>query len=116
MSTTWRKRWRRELVSERSSEQVSKFAHRLWDSYKSSEVRVGPGEVILSFGQVVPPAILPGTPEQQAEQLAEHEYLPVRTVARLGLNRARLEELVGMLQQTLANYDQAHQAMEEEGL
>jgi hypothetical protein len=78
--------------------------------------QIGPGEVILSFGQVVPPAILPGTPEQQAEQLAEHEYLPVRTVARLGLNRARLEELVGMLQQTLANYDQAHQAMEEEGL
>jgi len=29
------KRWRRELVFERPSEQVSKFAHRLWDSYRT---------------------------------------------------------------------------------
>jgi hypothetical protein len=76
--------------------------------------QIGPGEVILTFGQVVPPPILPGTPEQQAEQIAEVEYLPVRTVARLGLNRARLVELIGVLEQTLANYDQAHQALEEE--
>jgi hypothetical protein len=75
--------------------------------------QIGPGEVILNFGQVTPPAIMPGTPEQQAEQLAQYTYVPVRTVARLGLNRAKLEEFIGVLQQTLANYDQAHQQLEE---
>lgn len=75
--------------------------------------QTGTGDIILNFGAVVPPPILPGTPEQQAEQLGEYTYVPVRAVARLGLNRTNLEQLIGVLHQTLANYDQTVQAMGE---
>jgi hypothetical protein len=71
---------------------------------------VGPGEVILNFGAVMPPPILPGTP---VEELQEYTYVPVTAAARLGLNRTNLEQLIGVLQQTLANHDQVVQAMGE---
>lgn len=75
--------------------------------------QIGPGEMILNFGAAVPPLILPGTPEQQTEQLAEYTYVPVRTVARLGMTRANVEQLIMTLQQTLVNYDQVAQATGE---
>lgn len=65
-----------------------------------------PNEVVLNIGATILPIILPGDPERQAEQLAEYEYISIKTIARLGLNRLTLEQLIGVLQQTLSNYDQ----------
>lgn len=67
------------------------------------------GEVLLSFGQAAPPPVL-GTPEQQAEQVAQTAYVPVRSVARLGLTRDHLVQIIDALQQTLVNYDQSRPA------
>jgi hypothetical protein len=72
---------------------------------------VGPGEVILNLGAVIPPPILPGSPDE--ELLQEYTYVPIKTVARLGLTRRNLEQFIGVLQQTLANHDQAVQATGE---
>lgn len=68
-------------------------------------------EIVLSIGQMTPPVLM-GTREQIIEQARQVSYVPVRTVARLGLTRGRLQELMDVLQQTLANYDRAQQARE----
>jgi hypothetical protein len=62
------------------------------------------GEFFLSLGQLTPPPLV-GTPEQQAEQAQQISYVPIKPVARLGLTRLGVEELIGVLQQTLQNYD-----------
>jgi hypothetical protein len=61
-------------------------------------------EVVLTFGQLTPPVLL-GTPEQRAQQVERLGYIPVKTVARFGLTRERLEELIGVLQTTARNFD-----------
>lgn len=75
-------------------------------------------EVILSFGQLTPPALL-GTPEQQQQQARDIPFLAVRPVARMGLTRAGLDQLIDVLQQTQRNYDEVQrqkaQSVEEGG-
>jgi hypothetical protein len=57
----------------------------------------------------MPPLL--GTPEQQAAQLEQIAYVPIKPVVRLGFTRSRLEEIIGVLQQTISNYDQARRTM-----
>ncbi len=66
--------------------------------------QVNAGEVTLTFGQASAPMLL-GTVEEQKAQAAQLPFVPVRSVARLGLTPARLRELVGILQQTLNRAD-----------
>jgi hypothetical protein len=66
-------------------------------------------EVILTFGQLAPPAILGETQEEREKQLASITRLPIKPVARLALTRAGLEQLVTVLHQTLENHDKAQQ-------
>ena len=61
-------------------------------------------EFILTFGQFAPPALL-GTEEERKAQARELSFIQVKVLARLTLTRSRLEELVGVLQETIANYD-----------
>lgn len=61
-------------------------------------------EMLLTFGQFAPPALI-GTEEERKEQALELSFLPVKVLARFALTRSRLEELVRVLQDTLANYD-----------
>jgi hypothetical protein len=61
-------------------------------------------DVILTLGQLSPP-VLVGTPEERLEEATRLGYVPVKAVARFGLTRQRLAELIGVLQQTAANYD-----------
>ncbi len=70
-----------------------------------------PGEFVLSIGQVTPPALL-GTPEQIAEQAADVTYVPVRPIVRVGFTRARMQELIAVLQANLDNHDRAMQGMD----
>lgn len=70
-----------------------------------------PGEFMLAIGQATPPAIL-GTPEEMAEQLAGYTYVPVRTIARVGITRQRLQELIAVLQANLDNHDRATQGLD----
>lgn len=56
-------------------------------------------EVILTFGQLTPPTLL-GTHEQQQEQMKDIPFVPVKPVARLGLTKAGLDQLIDVLEQT----------------
>jgi len=63
-------------------------------------------EFIVAFGQASPPILL-GTQEQRTQQLKQINFIPIKTIARLGFTRTRLQELVTVLQQNLDNYDRA---------
>lgn len=62
-------------------------------------------EFILTFGQFAPPALL-GTPEERLEEARSISFVSIKVLARFGLTRARVEELIGVLEQTLKNYDE----------
>jgi hypothetical protein len=64
-------------------------------------------EIVLTFGQITPPVLL-GSPEQRIQQAGRLGFVPVKTVARFGMTRARLEELIGVLQTTARNFDAQH--------
>ena len=68
-------------------------------------------EVILTFGQLAPPAILGETQEERDRQIRDLTHIPIKPVARLALTRAGLEQLVDVLHQTLANHDKAQEFM-----
>src|SRR5688572_30304966 len=68
----------------------------------------GPEEFIVTFGHIAPPPLL-GTPEERLEQARQLSYVPVRAITRIGLTRQRVEELIGVLQQTLSNFDASQQ-------
>jgi hypothetical protein len=59
--------------------------------------------LILTVGQVTPPAVAGATDEEREEQLRSIAYVPIKPVVRLGLTEARARELVATLQ---ANLDQ----------
>jgi hypothetical protein len=63
--------------------------------------------LIVTLGQLTPPAIVGATLEERREQADQIAYVPVKPVVRLGLTEARARELVAILQ---ANLDQLEQA------
>lgn len=66
-------------------------------------------EIILTFGQLAPPAILAESQEERERQLRGMTRIPIKPIARLGLTRAGLEQLVTVLHQTLENYNKAQE-------
>lgn len=70
------------------------------------------GEIILTFGQLIPPAFL-GTPEQIAEQAKQLSHVPTQTVSRLVITRAGLDQLIQVLNQTVENYERTQQIMQQ---
>jgi len=62
-------------------------------------------EFILTVGQLQPPILL-GSPEERKEQAKKLTYVPIRVVARFGLTRQRLAELIEALQINLRKYDE----------
>ena len=63
-----------------------------------------PNEFVLTFGQVTGPPVV-GTPEQIREQARDLGRVPIQTVARTGLTRDRVVELIGILEATLKEHD-----------
>ncbi len=70
-------------------------------------------EVILTFGQFAPPAILGETQAERERQAEGVKHIPIKPVARLALTRAGLEQLVSILHQTLENHDKAQAFFEQ---
>ncbi len=62
-------------------------------------------EFVLTVGQLQPPILL-GSPEERKEQVKKLTYVPIKVVARFGLTRQRLVELVEALQTNLRKYDE----------
>ena len=70
-------------------------------------------EFIITVGQTVPPAIL-GDENARAAQLQEITKVSVKPLARIALTRARLTELVQVLEAEREIYDRIQQARDEE--
>jgi hypothetical protein len=63
-----------------------------------------PNEFVLTLGQVTGPPVL-GTPEQIRAQATTLGHVPIHTLARAGLTRDRMVELIGVLQAALEEHD-----------
>jgi hypothetical protein len=66
-------------------------------------------EVVLTFGQVTPPAIVGDTQAEREQQIKEVTRIPIKPVARFALTREGLEQLVTVLHETLANHDKVQE-------
>jgi len=64
-----------------------------------------PNEFVLTFGQVTGPPVV-GTADQIRAQAGNVSRVPIQTVARAGLTRSRLVELIEILQATLREHDE----------
>ena len=67
-------------------------------------------EFILTLAQIQPPILL-GSPEERQSQVEKITHVSAQVVARIGLTRARLAELIAALQTNLSTYD----SQQEEG-
>jgi hypothetical protein len=63
-----------------------------------------PDEFVLTLGQVTAPPLV-GTPEEVSGQAGRLTHVPVETLARVGLTRHRLTELIALLQAELDEHD-----------
>ena len=68
-------------------------------------------EVVLTFGQLTPPAILGETQAERERQIGVWPRIPIKPVARFALTREGLEQLVTVLHQTLENHDKVSEIM-----
>ena len=71
-------------------------------------------EFILTLGQFAPPALI-GTEDERREQLRDVSFVPVKVLARLALTRSRMEELIRVLEETLANHEKSKGGEMENG-
>ena len=71
-------------------------------------------EIVLTFGQLAPPAILGQTQEEREQQLKSLDRIPIKPIARLAMTRVGLEQLIAVLQQTRANHDKAQELMAQQ--
>lgn len=74
-------------------------------------VQVDPaGEVFITLGQLVPPAIQGATDEERRQQAMDVQYVPVKPIARIGLTPTRLQELKSVLELALQNHERQKEA------
>jgi hypothetical protein len=69
---------------------------------------------VIGVGQATAPPIM-GTPEQVAEQAAQVEFVPVRTLARVALTRPKLGELIAALEANRDNFDRLKDQLDPRG-
>lgn len=62
-------------------------------------------EFLLTVAQVAPPPIVATSEEEARTQIGAIPFVPVKVLARYGLTRRRMVELIDALQQNLANHD-----------
>ena len=74
---------------------------------------VQPNEIFLTIGSYTPPPIVGATVEERAEMARKVAVVPIKPIARVGMTPARLNELIGVLQEALRNYEQMMTALEQ---
>ncbi|MEA2332004.1 MAG: hypothetical protein QOH58_2142 [Thermoleophilaceae bacterium] len=67
-------------------------------------VQQQPDEFVVTLGQVTGPPLI-GTPEQINQQLGQLTEVPINTLARVGLTRHRVSELISILQAAVEDHD-----------
>lgn len=76
--------------------------------------QVHEGEVFLTFGVLVPPALM-GDPEEVKTQVQLLDVVPIRSVARLSTTPQRIREFRTILDKVLLMLDQQAQQDRTEG-
>jgi hypothetical protein len=66
------------------------------------------GSFVLGIGQATAPPLM-GTPEEVAQQVAQIEFVPVKTLMRVAMTEAKMRELVAALEANLRNFEQTAQ-------
>jgi hypothetical protein len=66
---------------------------------------VHPGEIFFTLGSLVPPPIIGATVEERKAQAESFQFIQVTPVVRFALTPQKLQEFIGVFQQTLANYE-----------
>ncbi len=66
---------------------------------------------MVGVGQAAPPALV-GTPEQIKAQAEQIEYVPVRTLARIGLTPSKVKELIAALEAGLRNFERTSEQID----
>ena len=77
------------------------------DIHYANQIIVQPGEgteFFVTFGQVAPPLLFGLTPEENLDRAKQIAFVPVRTVARLGLTLERMEQFTEVMQRVLTQY------------
>jgi hypothetical protein len=70
-------------------------------------------EYVLSFGQLAPPLILPGTPEEVREQAERLSFVRARMLARYSFTEERLREFIELLTGFMRQQDAQRQRREQ---
>jgi hypothetical protein len=76
---------------------------------------VSPQEVFLTLGTLVPPAIMADTPEERRAQAQGIGFVQIRPVVRVGITEQALRDFIGILEQTLKNFETLKRISEEPG-
>ncbi len=58
---------------------------------------------VISAGQLIPPPVT-GTPQEQADEIDQIDYIAVNPSVRLGLTRGKVEELIVHLEAALEQH------------
>jgi hypothetical protein len=74
---------------------------------------IGPGEIFLYLGSVMPPPILGDTEEERTAQAESIRFVQVKPVARMALTPERLREFIAVLKQTLTNYESQQRTLNQ---
>lgn len=63
-----------------------------------------PHEFVLTLGQVTGPPVV-ATSDERGDPVGDRDHVPIMTLARVGLTRHRLAELITLLQAELDEHD-----------
>ena len=105
-------RWADELMSEHHAEDYVQLRVVYTDPddapllYSNQfAVQHDQDELVLTMGRLIPPLLL-GTPEEKREQARQLENVEVRILARYAMTRARLVQLISVLQKNVQTYNE----------
>lgn len=71
---------------------------------------------VLSIGQVTGPALLGESPEEIQRQAEQIEFVPVRPIARIAMTQKKVQELIGVLEANLKNFETMQAQIDPRGL
>ncbi len=79
---------------------VAKYVNAFMSSFQRDEFTI-------VAGQVTPPLVSGATDEERAQAAQALGFVPIHTIVRLVVNRAKMMELINALQENLDKHDEA---------
>ena len=107
-------------MTDESGEATTKTVRLLWVDTEEKQIVFAnhlliqheEGEFVISFGQATAPPIL-GDPQHREQALEALEFVPIKTIARIGLSPQRMAAFVSVMQQNLEKYESVYGSKSE---